>query len=234
MSNPENVAKRLGLEKSDNGYQLSRTSLLDSVGGYLGIAESVLPAMSFSIAFAVSRSATWAVSIAAGLSLLFISTRLIQRKNLTQALVGAAAVGFAAYLALRDGGEAADYFVPGFFTNAAYGSAFLVSVLIRRPIMGYACQLLFGLEAWRQVPELYRRLRFVTFVWIGFFALRLSIQLPLYFSNQVELLAASRVIMGAPAYAGLLALTWVLLRRIAQANNDRLDLENGSGDTNGR
>lgn len=234
MSNPENVAKRLGLEKSENGYQLSKTSLLDSVGGYLGIAEAVLPAMSFSIVYAATRSPIWAVAIAAGFSLLFIATRLVQRKNLTQAFVGAAAVAFAAFLALRDGGDAADYFVPGFFTNAAYGSAFLISILVRRPLMGYACQLLFGLESWRKTPELYRRLRFVTLMWVGFFGLRLAIQLPLYFSNQVELLAASRVIMGAPAYAGLLALTWVLLRKIAQANNGRLGSDNGSGDTDGR
>jgi hypothetical protein len=234
VSNPESVAKRLGLENSGSGYQLSRASLLDSIGGYLGIAEAVMPAMSFSIVFAITRSALWSVGIAAGLSLVFIATRLFQRKNLTQALVGAGAVGFAAFLALRDGGEAADYFVPGFFTNAAYGTVFLVSALIRRPLMGYACQILFGLENWRKTPELYRRLRFVTLMWVGFFALRLSIQLPLYYSSQVELLAASRVVMGAPAYAGLLALTWVLLRRIAQSNNGRLDLENGSGDTNGR
>jgi hypothetical protein len=51
-------------------------------------------------------------------------------------------------------------------------------------------------------------------VWVGFFALRLAVQLPLYYSGQVELLAASKVVLGAPAYAGLLVLTWVLLRRL--------------------
>jgi hypothetical protein len=42
----------------------------------------------------------------------------------------------------------------------------------------------------------------------------LAVQLPLYFSQQVELLAASKVVLGAPAYAGLLVLTWVLLKSL--------------------
>jgi type VI protein secretion system component VasK len=130
----------------------------------------------------------------------------------------------AAFLALRDGGQAADYFLPGFFTNAAYGSAMLLSVMIRRPLMGYVAQLLFGLQNWRKSRE-YKRLRFITLIWFGFFAARLAVQVPLYLTNQVELLAASRVIMGAPAYAGLLALTWILMRRIARDESGKLEVE---------
>lgn len=220
----ENLAGRLGLEKSEAGYNLSKQSLLASVGGVLGIAESILPALSFSIAFAITRVAVVSVVIAASLSAGFIVTRLIQRKNLTQAAVGAAAVAFAAFLALRDGGNAVDYFLPGFFTNAAYGSVFLISILIRRPLMGYAAQLLFGLQDWRKNKTLFRKLQFVTAMWFGFFGLRLLIQVPLYLADQVEMLATSRIIMGAPAYAGLLALTWILLRRIAQPiSTDKVD-----------
>lgn len=62
----------------------------------------------------------------------------------------------------------------------------------------------------------------MTLIWVGFFAIRLAVQLPLYFSGQVEALALTRVVMGAPAYAGLLALTWLLLRRIASSNEGRL------------
>lgn len=214
----ENIAGRLGLERSNDGYNLNRNSLLSSIGGVLGIAESILPALSFSISYAITRAAVVSVVIAASLSLVFILTRLLQRKNLTQALVGAGAVAFAAFLALREGGSAVDYFLPGFFTNAAYGLVFLISILIRRPIMGYAAQFLFGLQNWRTHRAVFRRVSFVSAMWVGFFGLRLTIQVPLYLAGQVELLATSRIIMGAPAYAGLLAITWVLLRRIGQLN----------------
>ena len=214
MSNQENVAKRLGLESTENGYELNRKSLLDSIGGPLGIVEAVLPATLFSFSYALSKDALTSVLVAGGSSLIFIFIRLIQRKALTQAIVGALAIALAAFLALRDGGQAADYFIPGFITNASYGSVLLISVLIRRPIMGYIAQLLFGLQGWREDKPTYRRLRLVTLIWVGFFSARLAVQLPLYFANAVEALALARAIMGAPAYAGLLALTWVLLRRI--------------------
>ena len=215
MDNQDSVAKRLGLQNTDKGYELNKKSLLESIGGPLGIAEAVLPATLFSLAYAFTRDALTAVMLAAGSSVIFILVRLIQRKALTQALVGALAIALAAFLALREGGQAADYFVPGFITNASYGSVMLVSVLIGRPIMGYIAQLLFGIKDWRKDKPTYRRLRLVTLIWVGFFAARLSVQLPLYFAGLVEALALSRAIMGAPAYAGLLALTWVLLRKIA-------------------
>lgn len=217
MSNQEGVAKKLGLSKSEQGYDLNRDSLLTAIGGPLGIAEAVLPAFSFSIVFAIAKEALPAVIVAVGISVCFILYRLVQRKTLTQAIVGLVAVGFAAFLALRDGGSAADYFVPGFITNASYGSVLLISVLIGHPIMGYIGQLLFGLTGWRKDKSLKRKFSTVTLIWVGFFSLRLAVQLPLYFTNQVELLAAARAIMGAPAYAGLLALTWVMLRKLAPA-----------------
>lgn len=215
MDNQDSVAKKLGLESTENGYELNRKSLLDSIGGPLGIAEAVLPATLFSLSYALTQDALTAVVLAAGSSVIFILVRLIQRKALTQAIVGALAIALAAFLALREGGQAADYFVPGFITNASYGTVMLLSVLIGRPIMGYIAQLLFGIKDWRQDKRTYRRLRLVTLIWVGFFAARLGVQLPLYFSGLVEALALSRAIMGAPAYAGLLALTWVLLRRIS-------------------
>lgn len=214
MDNQDSVAKKLGLKSTTDGYELNRKSLLDSIGGPLGIAEAVVPATLFSLAYAFTQDGLTAVVLAASSSVLFIAIRLVQRKALTQALVGALAIALAAFLALRDGGQAADYFVPGFITNASYGTVMLVSVLIGRPVMGYVAQLLFGLKDWRKDKPTYRRLRLVTLVWVGFFAARLSVQLPLYFAGLVEALALSRAIMGAPAYAGLLALTWVLLRKI--------------------
>ena len=214
MSDSERIAKKLGISQGENGPSISRQSLLDAIGGPLGIAESIIPAFSFSVVFAVTKSAVASVSVASALALLFILIRIFRKQPVTQAIAGALAIALAAFLALRDGGNAQDYFIPGFYTNAAYGSVLLLSVLIRFPIMGFVAQLLFGLENWRKNKVVYRRARLVTLAWVGFFGLRLLVQLPLYFSGQVELLAASKVVLGAPAYAGLLVLTWVMLKRL--------------------
>lgn len=215
MTDSEGVAKRLGLQKSDAGYDLNKDSLLKAVGGPIGIAEAALPAFAFSIVFGFTQQALAAVVVAVSLSVAFILFRLFQRKAVTQAIVGLVAVGFAAFLALREGGSAADYFVPGFITNASYGTVLLISVLVGHPLMGYIGQLLFGLKDWRKNKGLKRKFTTVTMIWVVFFSARLAVQLPLYFTEQVELLAAARAIMGAPAYAALLALTWVMLRKIA-------------------
>jgi hypothetical protein len=214
VSDSERIAKKLGVSQTENGPSISRQSLLDAIGGPLGIAESIVPAFSFSVVFAVTKSALASVVVASSLALLFILIRIAKKQPVTQAITGALAIALAAYLALRDGGNAQDYFIPGFITNAAYGSVLLLSVLIRFPIMGFVAQLLFGVVNWRKSKVVYRRAQLVTLVWVGFFGLRLLVQLPLYFSGQVELLAASKVVLGAPAYAGLLALTWVLLKRL--------------------
>lgn len=217
MSNQENVAKRLGLSKEGDEFALTSKSLIDSIGGVLGILEAVLPATAFSMVYAFSKSALWSVTAAVGLSVVFIIIRVVQRKSLMQALIGLAAVGLAAFLALREGGQAADYFIPGFITNASYGSVLLLSVLIGHPILGYAGQFLFGLDNWRGDKALRRKFQFLTLIWVAFFSLRLVVQVPLYLANLVEQLAIARAILGAPAYAGLLALTWIFMRRIQQA-----------------
>jgi hypothetical protein len=222
MGSEDSVARRLGLSKTGESYKLDGKSLLSGVGGAMGIAEAVLPATSFSIVFAITREALPAVVSAASLSSMFLVIRLLRRQGIQQALVGTLAIALAAFLALRDGASAADYFIPGMITNAAYGSVLLISVLIRRPLLGYAAQLLFGLNNWRTSNE-YGRLRVITLVWVGFFSLRLLFQVPLYLANLVELLAASRVVLGAPAYAGLLALTWIMMKRIATDVRGRLE-----------
>jgi len=212
MLDRDSAAKRLGAAVNGASVSFDRQSLLAAIGGWLGVAETALPTMGFLISFTLLRNPVLSVSIAAGLAVGFISWRLIRRQNLSQAVVGLLAVALAAWLALREGGDTVDYFVPGFFTNAIYGTVFAVSALVRWPIIGVLAGLLFGISDWRSRRELRRRLTFITWIWVAFFAARLSVQLPLYFASAVEALATSRLIMGAPAYAGLLALTWVMLR----------------------
>jgi hypothetical protein len=52
----------------------------------------------------------------------------------------------------------------------------------------------------------------VTAFWVGFFSLRLVVQLPLYFAGNTELLATARVAMGPPLYALVIVCTWLMLR----------------------
>lgn len=207
------AAKRLGVSSTEGKLSLDGKSVLEGMGGKLGIAETILPSVLFGSSFAITGQALIAVSLAGGTSALFIVYRLITRRSASSALVGALAVGLAAWLALREGGQAVDYFIPGFITNAVYGIALLVSILVRWPLIGVLVELLRGQGTlWRKDRKIVTVYSLVTGLWVGFFILRLAVQVPLYVSGSAELLAAARVAMGPPLYAGVILVTWLILR----------------------
>lgn len=209
----ESAAKKLGVKSSDGSLSLDGKSLLEGMGGRLGITETVLPSVLFGTSFALTGQAIISVSLAGGTSALFILYRLITRKSASSALIGAVAVGLAAWLALREGGEAVDYFLPGFITNAVYGSVLLISILVRWPIIGVLVEILQGhTTSWRKDRKKLTIYSLVTALWVGFFSLRLAVQVPLYLAGSAELLATARVAMGPPLYALVILVTWLILR----------------------
>ena len=216
MANEElrdSAAKRLGVSADNGNLQFDRKSLLAGMGGWLGVIETVLPCVLFGSSFALTGQALIPVVLAGGTSAVFILYRLITRKSASSALIGAIAVGFAAWLALREGGQAVDYFIPGFITNAVYGSVLLISILVRWPIIGVLVEVLRGHDmSWRKNRKVLTIYSAVTAFWVGFFSLRLIVQLPLYFAGNTELLATARVAMGPPLYALVIVCTWLMLR----------------------
>lgn len=199
-------------EFAKSGREIDSQALIRLSGGWLGLAESVSPPLLFSIVFALTSSGLLSVVSASGLGLAFLLLRALRRQPLSGVLVGLVGIGFAAFLALREGGQTLDYFVPGFFTNAAYAAVLLISLLVGRPIMGFVIGFLAGAQNWREVKPLKSMALWLTAIWLGFFSLRLLVQVPLYFAGNIELLAATRAVLGAPAYVGLLALSWLIVK----------------------
>ena len=206
------LAGRLGLEDDGQEISFSPSSLLASMGGRLGIVEAVLPTILFISVFSFTSDGLAAVIAAASASVVFLLIRLITKGMLTQVIVGGAGVAIAAFLALREGGQTQDYFLIGFYTNAAYASVLLISILIRQPLLGVAVAQLTGTKDWKKKPGLRYRFYLVTALWVAFFSLRLAVQLPLYFAGAVEALATARLVMGAPLYALLLVASWLILK----------------------
>lgn len=67
--------------------------------------------------------------------------------------------------------------------------------------------------AWRKDRALVRRYQLATWLWIGMFAARLAVQVPLYLSSSVGWLGTARLVMGIPLWGLVLWGTWVLVRR---------------------
>ena len=208
-----NAMRKLGIHEKDGVATLDRESLMNSVGGWLGIIQSSVPAALFVLVFALSKNTVAAVVVSLAVSTSFVVLQLVTRKPLTQAIAGALGIALSAYLTLRDGGHPADYFIQGFFTNVAYGLVLAISILVRWPVIGFLVGL-FRSEplGWRSDKKLLRRADLATALFVALFSLRLAVQLPLYFANQIEALGIARVAMGVPLYALCIWLSWLLLR----------------------
>jgi hypothetical protein len=206
-------SSRLGLQNEQGQLSISKNSVLGAIGGWLGIVESILPALVFVTILSLTKNTVAAVVSAVSISAFFLILQIIRKKPLTQAIAGAVGIGISAFLPLREGGQAADYFVQGFFTNAIYASVLLISVIIRWPIVGLLVGALLGdAKSWRSDKPLMRRYQVATFLWIGLFSARLLVQVPLYFAGQTELLGIFRIAMGVPLYALCIWFTWLLIR----------------------
>jgi len=192
--------------------------IADVIGGPLGMIETALPGTAFVVAYAVSGSATeTAAIIAVGVAVLLAIGRLLRRQTARHALSGLIGVGFAAFIAARTG-RAENFFLPGLFINAAYVAAFVISILVRRPLVGVLLTVL-GRETdgWRADRARMRTFNRASWMWAGLFGLRLVVQLPLYFAGAVLALGVARTAMNLPLLALGIWATWLQVRRAPAA-----------------
>jgi hypothetical protein len=189
-------------------------SLAEAVGGPFGMAETSLPAVAFVVAYTASGSDTnTAAAVAVGLALVLTVIRLVRRESPQHALSGLVGVGFAAFIATRSG-KAENFFLPGLLLNALSASAFLVSLAMRRPLVGIIVTKLDGEgDGWRDDPRRMRAFVRATWLWTGVFLLRFGVQLPLYLAGAVVALGVARTALGLPMFGLALWLTWLLVRR---------------------
>ena len=191
-------------------------SLAEAVGGPLGLAESATPAVAFVVAYTASgKNTTASAAVAVGLVAVLTVARLARRESPRQAIFGLIGVGFAAFIAARSG-KAENFFLPGLFLNAAYASAFLISNVVRWPLVGVIAGQLEGEgTTWREDRRRFRIYARATWLWVGLFLTRLGVQLPLYLAGAVVALGIARTAMGLPLFALGLWLTWLMVRRPA-------------------
>ena len=186
--------------------------LIEAVGGPLGMAETSLPAVAYAAVYGFTDTNTAAI-IAVAVAVVFAAARLVRRQTPRHAISGVIGVAFAAFVAAKSG-KAENFFLPGLLLNLAYGAAFLVSAVIRRPLVGYIVGQLDGEGTeWRQDPVRMRAFTRASFLWSGLFALRLLVQLPLYLASAVVALGVAKTAMGIPLFALGLWLTYRLVQR---------------------
>lgn len=214
-----NAARRAGLDPAK--HSSTGAAVWSAMGGVRGILESVLPSLAFVVLFTITidpetrQGNLWlSLGVSVGLAVAFTLARLIAKSPPSAAIGGLLATAGAAVLSLVTG-RGQDNFVPGFFTNGAYGTAFLVSALIGWPLIGLAAGYLLGEGTrWRGDRRKRRAYTWLSIAWAALFAARLAVQLPLYFAGDVTALGTLKIVMGLPLFAPMLAVTWLVVRAL--------------------
>jgi len=217
------AAEKSGLGALARDEKLSGHDLLIAVGGVRGILEALLPGLVFLVVYSSltafggqdpQAALIPALGASVGLAVVFTIVRIATKGQPTQAIAGLIGVLASAALALWTG-NARDNYVLGFFTNAAYALALIISLLVRWPAIGLVVGFLMGDGlAWKQDRRKYRAAQFLTLVWIGLFVGRLLVQVPFYLVDNVEALGATRLLMGVPLYALVLIFSWLVVRAV--------------------
>jgi len=197
--------------------------VLAAIGGVRGILETVLPGFIFLGAFSIltvafswsSQAALWPALVSSlGIAVVFTVIRLVSKSPASQAFGGLIAVAFSAAIAMWTG-NARDNYVWGFYTSGGYALAFLLSVLVRWPIVGIIAGFLMNdVSGWRRNRVRFRAAVWLSVLWAAMFALRVIVQLPMYLADNVVGLGITRLIMGWPLYALMLVLSWVVIRAV--------------------
>ena len=186
-----------------------------ALGGWRGMIDSALPSVVFIVVYMLDGRVLQPALIAAlGTGAVILVLRLLRRQPLTQVLAGFAGVAISAYVSSRTG-EARDFFLWGLIVNVAYGAAFLVSLLVRWPLMGVVVGAITGdPTGWRKEPDLRRVFAAATWVWVFVFGARIVVQVPLYLAGWVGALGTAKIIMGWPLFLFGAYITYRLLRPV--------------------
>jgi len=193
-------------------HEADKAKIVNALGGKKGLIDSGLPALVFLVAFNFTKDVKQASYAALGLSLILTLIRLVKRETIQHAISGVIGVLVCFWLANRSG-NAEDFYLPGLWTNAIYGVVYLISILVRWPVIGLIVgPLLEENLRWRKDPVRTKVYIKATWLWVGMFTIRLLVQYPLYLAENVNALGTARLIMGYPFFIATAWATWLVIK----------------------
>ncbi|WP_234995834.1 DUF3159 domain-containing protein [Streptoalloteichus hindustanus] len=198
-------------------------TMLEMMGGVHGLVYSSVPVLVF-ILVNVLTGLTPAIWSALGVAVAIAVWRVIRREPVQPAISGLFGVGIAAFIAHRTG-SAKGFFLFGIWVSLVYGGVFLVSALVRWPLVGVVWSALNGTGfGWRSDRRVRLAYDLATLAWVVVFGARYVVQQWLYDNDLTGWLAAARLGMGWPLTGlALLVTVWAVRRdtqRVARENGE--------------
>ncbi len=191
-------------------------AVLEQMGGVSGLIYSSLPVVVF-VPVSTAFGLVPAISAALGVAALILVWRLVRRESIQPAISGFFAVGVSALIAYLVG-ESKGYFLLGIWMSLFWAVVFTLSILIRRPAVGYVWGWVNTHDrAWRGVRRAVVAFDVATFVWVVVFTSRFVVQQHLYDADQTGWLGVARIAMGWPLTAVAALVTYLAIRAAQRA-----------------
>ena len=199
---------------TDTKTEAPQLTLLERMGGVSGLVYAGIPTVAYVVADAIAGLEV-AVAVAVGASAGLILLRLLRREPIQPAVSGLFGVVVAALIAYYTG-SAENYFLPGIWVSLVSAVVFLISVLVRRPLVGMVWKALTSADvgdSWRTDKAVRRGFDGATLTFVAVFASRFLVQEWLYDAGSTGWLAFARLAMGYPLLALALLVSYWAVRR---------------------
>lgn len=187
-------------------------TMLEQMGGVSGLVYSSVPIAVFVLvnAFFGLQAGIWS---AVGSAVAITVLRLVRKEPLQPAVSGFFGVAIAAFIAYRTG-SAKGFFLFGIWASLVYGGAFVLSILVRWPLVGVIWNAVNGTGTeWRKDKPSRLGYDLATLALAAVFAARFVVQRWLYDTDHTGWLAFAKIAMGYPLYAlALLVVVWAVRR----------------------
>ena len=189
-------------EEIEREISQDTTILVKALGGWQGMLDASLPTAAFLLVFTFLRDLKLAIGIALVCAVGLAIIRVVKHASLQQIFAGLFGLAISAYLATKTG-KSENFFVLGILQNTAYFLICIVSIVIRKPVVGYIISALRGQSptAWTQNSAMFSTYSAVTWLWTLVFAFRVAVTAPLYFAGLTTQLGTAKLILGTPLYA---------------------------------
>ena len=196
-----------------------RAKVLAAFGGKKGLIDSGVPALIFLIIFNIRKDLQEALVASLGVSAVITIIRLATKSTIQHAVSGLIGTLICAWFANRSG-EAVDLYIPKLLTNLGYGTVYLLSILLRWPLLGVLLGPILGeMFAWRKDPARRAAYTRATWLWVGMFFTRIAVQYPIYRSGNLNLLGTVNLAMGYPLFIATAYGSWMILKSVPSTKN---------------
>ena len=191
-------------------------SVLAAAGGWRTLAEAVASRALFLLAYLLTGRVLTSALIAVGGVFVFAVVRVWTDRKYWQAAGGLLLVGVSAFLA-GSTGRGVDFYLVGVLTSVGGGVMFLVSMLVRWPVIGLVVGPARGERfGWRRDRVRRRRYQLCTAVFLVKFGIATTVMVPLYLAQEVVALGVASTLLTVPAMAVCVYLSWRVLRTEAE------------------